>query len=145
VSEAVPLRSWPDRLRQVALFEAIGLLLIAPGFAWVSGTPLSDSFALLAVLSLMAALWNGAYNTAVDWLQARYWGTRADQRGWGGRLLHALSFEGGLVLLTLPVIVWWTGLSWWLALSADLGLTLVYAAYALVFNLAYDRAFPISG
>jgi uncharacterized membrane protein len=133
-----------DRLRQIALFEGLGLLLITPGFAWASGQPLESSFALLAALSLMAALWNGGYNTAVDWLQAHHFGTRADQRGWRGRILHALCFEGGLLLLTLPVIVAWTGMGWLTALVADLGLALVYTAYAFVFNLAYDRLFPIA-
>lgn len=144
MSHGVPLRSLKDRLRQIALFEGLGLLLITPGFAWASGQPLESSFALLAVLSLMAALWNGGYNTAVDWLQAHHFGTRADQRGWRGRILHALCFEGGLLLLTLPVIVAWTGLGWLTALAADLGLALVYTAYAFIFNLGYDRLFPIA-
>ena len=42
------------------------------------------------------------------------------------------------------MIVLWTGLSWWAALVADLGLALVYTAYAFVFNLAYDKIFPIT-
>lgn len=144
MGHGVPLRSFSDRLRQIALFEALGLLLITPGFAWLSGATLESSLGLLALLSLLAALWNGAYNTAVDWLQAHHFGTRADQRGWRGRMLHALCFEGGLLVLTLPLIVLWTGLSWWAALAADLGLALVYTAYALAFNLAYDRIFPIA-
>ena len=49
-----------------------------------------------------------------------------------------------LVLLTLPVIVLWTGLGWWPALIADLGLAAAYVAYAFVFNIAYDRLFPIT-
>lgn len=143
MSHGVPLRSLKDRIRQVALFELIGLVLITPGFAWLSGQSLESSLGLLALLSLMAALWNGGYNSAVDWLQAHHFGTRADQRSWRGRVLHALCFEGGLLLLTLPVIVAWTGLGWWGALMADLVLALVYTAYAFVFNLGYDRFFPI--
>ncbi|MDE2584857.1 MAG: PACE efflux transporter [Betaproteobacteria bacterium] len=145
MSHGVPLRSLKDRLRQIALFEGLGLLLITPGFAWASDQPLESSFALLAVLSLMAALWNGSYNTAADWLQAHHFGTRADQRGWRGRIIHAVCFEGGLLLLTLPVIAAWTGLSWWATLVADLGLAATYTTYALVFNLGYDRLFPIAG
>ena len=33
--QSVPLRTWPDRLRQVLLFELIGLVLVTPVFAWV--------------------------------------------------------------------------------------------------------------
>jgi len=143
VSAAPPLRSLKDRLRQVALFEVGGLVLITPPFSWASGVPVAASMGLLAVLALLAALWNGAYNTAFDWVEGRLTGRPADRRPWRLRVAHALGFEGGLVLLTLPVVVLWTGLGWWPALVADLGLALAYAAYAFVFNLAYDRLFPI--
>lgn len=138
-----PLRSLKDRLRQVVLFEVGGLLLITPPFSWASGVPVADSIGLLAVLALIAALWNGAYNTAYDWVEGRLTGRPADRRPWLLRIAHALGFEGGLVLLSLPVVVLWTGMGWWAALVADVGLALAYAVYAFGFNLAYDRVFPI--
>ncbi|HQR05079.1 MAG: PACE efflux transporter [Proteobacteria bacterium] len=141
---AVPLRSFADRARQVVLFEILGLILITPLFSWASGHPLDSAAGLLAVLSLVAAIWNGAYSTSVDWLQARLFGQRADQRGFLARGLHALMFETGLLVLTLPIIVAWTKMSWWPALMADLGLACAYTIYAFVFNLAYDRRFPIA-
>lgn len=140
---SAPLRSLADRVRQVALFEVFGLVLITPGFAWASGTPLLDSVGLLAVLALVAALWNGLYCTAFDRLEWRLARRQADQRPARWRIVHALGFEGGLLVLTLPIIVAWTGLAWWPALVADIGLALTYTAYAYLFNLAYDRVFPI--
>lgn len=144
-SPATPaLRSLPDRVRQIVLFEVGGLLLITPPFAWASGVPASESLGLLAVLAAIAALWNGAYNTAFDWIEGRRTGRTADRRPFAVRCLHACGFEGGLLLLTLPVIVWWTALPWIDALIADIGLALAYTAYALLFNLGYDRLFPIA-
>lgn len=137
-------RSLLDRLRQVALFEAGGLLLICPPFVWLSGVPLEESAALLIVLALIAALWNAAFNTSFDWIEGRLTGRRADQRPWRLRALHAVSFEVGLLLMTLPVIAGWTGMGWIDALVADVGLALAYMGYAFLFNLAYDRAFPIA-
>jgi uncharacterized membrane protein len=49
------LRSFPDRLRQIALFEVGGLLLITPPFAWASGVPIGESIGLLALAALIAA------------------------------------------------------------------------------------------
>lgn len=141
---APPQRGWRDRLRQIALFEIGGLVLVSPPFAWASGVGLAHSAGLLAVLALVAAVWNGAFNTLFDRFEARLTGRRADRRPFAQRCLHALLFEGGLLLLTLPLIVWATGLGWLEALVADLGLALAYTAYALVFNLAYDRLFPIA-
>lgn len=141
---APALRSLPDRLRQIVLFEVGGLLLITPPFAWASGVPASESLGLLAVLAAIAALWNGAYNTAFDWIEGHRTGRTADRRPFAVRCLHACGFESGLLLLTLPVVVWWTALGWVDALIADIGLALAYTAYALVFNLGYDRLFPIA-
>lgn len=125
------------------LFEIGGLALITPPFAWLSGVPMVDSLGLLAVTALIAALWNAIYNTAFDWVEGRMTGRTADRRPFGMRALHALGFEGGLLLMTLPVIMAWTGMDWLAALIADLGLATAYVIYAFAFNLGYDRAFPI--
>lgn len=137
------LRSFADRLRQITLFELGGLVLITPPFAWLSGVPLTESIGLLALLALIAAIWNGSYNTCFDWFEGRLTGRSADRRPFRLRCLHALGFEGGLLLLTLPVIMWWTGMGWLEALIADIGLAITYTVYALLFNLGYDRLFPI--
>ena len=139
-----PQRRFPDRLRQVALFELGGLLFITPPFAWLSGVPVRESVGLLAVLALIAAVWNGAFNTLFDRLEGHLTGRTADRRPWWLRVAHAVLFEGILLLLTLPVIALWTGMGWWPALVADIGLALAYTGYAFVFNLGYDRAFPIA-
>jgi len=138
------LRSLPDRLRQIALFEVGGLILITPPYIWLTGQPGGESLALMAALALLASVWNGVYNTAFDWLEGRLTGRPADLRPWLARMLHATGFELGILLMGLPLIVWWTGMSWRAALIADIGLALAYVAYAFVFNLAYDKVFPIA-
>ena len=143
MSTAPRLRSLPDRLRQIALFEVGGLLLITPPFVWLSGVPLAESIGLLAIIALLAALWNAVYNTSFDWIEGRLTGRTADLRPYLWRVVHACGFEGGLVLMSLPIVMWWAGMSWLEALLADIALALAYVAYAFVFNLAYDRVFPI--
>lgn len=138
------LRSIGDRIRQVCLFEIGGLLLITPPFAWASGASLEDSVGLLALIALIAAVWNTCYNTGFDWVEGRLTGRTADRRPWGLRAAHALGFELGLLAMSLPVIIAWTGMGWLEALLADIGLALAYVLYAFVFNLAYDRMFPIA-
>ena len=73
MSPSPQLRSLPDRIRQVALFELGGLLLITPPFIWLSGMHAGESLLLLALVALLAALWNAAYNTGFDWLEGRPW------------------------------------------------------------------------
>lgn len=137
------LRSVRDRLRQIVLFEAGGLLMITPPYVWLTGQPGGESVVLMAALALLAATWNGIYNTAFDWIEGRLTGRSADLRPWSVRAFHAAGFELGILLMSLPLIVFWTDMSWTAALLADLGLAVAYVAYAFVFNLAYDKAFPI--
>lgn len=139
----VPLRSWKDRVRQVALFELGGLVLITPGFSWLTGVPAGESLLMMALMALIAACWNAVYNTCFDWVEGRLTGRTADRRPFWLRTLHASGFEFGLLLMTLPLIVWLTGMGWWAALVADIGLALAYVVYAFFFNLGYDRLFPI--
>lgn len=140
---APKLRSLPDRLRQIACFEAGGLLLVTPPFAWASGVPVSESIGLLALLALIAAIWNGTYNTCFDWMDGRLTGRTADRRPVRLRVVHAIGFETGLLLVSLPIIMWWTGMGFLQALIADIALALAYTGYAFGFNMGYDRLFPI--
>ena len=144
-AEAAPsaLRPLRDRLRQAFLFEAGGLLLISPLFAWAGGFGFASSLGLLAVLSVIALAWNAGFNTAFDVVELKRTGRRADRRPAWLRVLHALGFEAGLIVLTLPVVVVWTGMGWFVALIADIGLAFTYAVYAFLFHLCYDRCFPI--
>ncbi len=143
-SQSPKLRSPSDRVRQVILFELGGLALISPLFVWFTGVPVVDSLGLLALIALIAALWNAMYNTAFDWVDGRISGRTADRRPAGLRVFHAFGFEGGLLLVSLPIVMLWTGMGWIDALLADLGLALAYVLYAYVFNLGYDRLFPIA-
>ena len=140
---APKLRTLPDRIRQVALFEVGGLLLITPPFVWLSGVAPIDSLGLLALIALIAAIWNTSYNTAFDWIEGRLTGRTADLRPVGMRAVHAIGFESGLLLVSLPIIMLWTGMSWLDALIADIGLAIAYVVYAFVFNWLYDKSFPI--
>ena len=139
------MRSPLDRVRQVVAFEVGGLVIITPPFAWASGVAPADSLGLLALVALIAALWNAAYMTAFDWIEGRLTGRTADRRGKFMRVVQAAGFEGGLLLISLPIVMAWTGMGWVDALLADIALALAYVVYAYVFNLAYDRVFPIAG
>ena len=145
MNTAPKLRSPLDRLRQVALFEVGGLILITPPFVWLSGVSVRDSIVMLALIAGLAALWNAVYNTLFDWVEGRLTGRTADLRPYPLRVLHALGFEGGLILMSLPIVMAWTGMDWLEALIADTGLAIAYVIYAFLFNLAYDRIYPIAG
>jgi uncharacterized membrane protein len=139
----LPLRSLLDRLRQIALYEIGGLALISPLFAFGAGISPASSIGLLAALSLIIGTWNGVYSTAFDWCERAITGQSADRRSLLARVAHAVFLEAGAVVFTTPLIAAWTDVSWKAAFIEDIGLTVVYVAYAFVFGLLYDSVFPI--
>ena len=143
MTHAPKLRTWTDRLRQIFLFEVGGLLVISPMFNLASGVPFFNAISLLALIAMIAAVWNASFNITFDWIEGSLTGRTADQRKWSLRVVQACSFEGGLFIITWPIIVHWTGMSYFASFWADIGLALAYTAYAFVFNLIYDRLFPI--
>ena len=110
-----------------------------------------DYEVLPAVVSMLDAIRPGATaifddvpdNTCFDWVEGRVTGRTADRRPFRLRCAHALGFEMGLFCMTLPIIVWWTAMGWVEAAIADIGLAVTYTVYALLFNMGYDRVFPI--
>lgn len=65
------------------------------------------------------------------------------RKGMAMRAIHAALFEMGLLAILMPLIAWWLAVSLLQAFVMDLGFSAFYMAYAFVFNLAYDRLFPL--
>jgi uncharacterized membrane protein len=137
------LRSTRERVIQTLWFEAIGLLVIAPLYAVVAGAGLKESYAMVAVVSMVVMLWSAVFNTLFDRAELRLTGRVASARPQRLRLLHAALHEFTAVAVTWPVIWAMTSLTWAEALVADLGLTLAYTAYAYVFHIVFDRLRPV--
>lgn len=137
------LRSARERILQTLCFEGLGLLLVAPLYAWVSGAHTGESFVMVAAVSVAVMVWAALYNTAFDMVERRRTGRVASDRPHGLRTLHAIGLEVSSVVVTTPVIWAMTDLGWWGALLADLGLAVAYSAYAYLFHWGYDRLRPV--
>ena len=140
---SAPIRSWRERTLQTGAFELGGLLLVSPLWTMVSGDSAGESVFLLLCLSAAVMTWMAAYNTAFDLTEARLAGRVASERPHRWRMAHAVGLEVSSMLATWPLIALVTGLGWWEALAADLGLTAAYAVYGYFFHLAFDRLRPV--
>ena len=136
------LRSFSDRLRQLLLFEIIGLILVAPLASWMTGHSIGAMGFLAFAISLIAMAWSGGFNYLFDRIELAR-GGHLSRRGWDVRILHASLFELGLTLITLPLIVWMLKLSVLDALLLDVGFIVFYLLYALLFYRVYDALFPL--
>lgn len=135
------MRTTKDRIRHTLGFELIGLLLFAPLASWVFGFELHLMGVLAVVGSLIATFWNYAYNLLFDHALLKL---RGDVRKTIPlRVFHALLFEGGLLLLFMPMVAWYLEVTLWQAFIMDIAMAAFYLVYAFIYNLLYDKVFPI--
>jgi len=128
------------RLLQAVLYEVFALAAVGPALAWLFNAPLASTAALTVLMSSIALGWNLVFN---GWFER--WEAHQPQRGRSlrRRLLHGLGFEGGLVLVLVPLMAWWLGTSLRTAFVANLGVMAFFFVYAVVFTWAFDRVFGL--
>ncbi|WP_428032991.1 PACE efflux transporter [Ancylobacter sp.] len=135
------MRGTADRIRHVISFEIIALSIITPLGAWVFGVPMVEMGAVGAGAALIAAGWNYLFNLGFDHALARLRGSV--RKTLGLRVLHAVLFEIGLVVVLVPFVAWFLGIGLVEALLMDLALAGFFLVYAFAFNWAYDALFPL--
>lgn len=135
------MRTTSDRIRHALSFEILGLLLVTPLGAIVFHHPIEDIGVLALVGATIATGWNYVFNLGFDHALRRLTG-RLDKSLWL-RVVHAALFEVGLTALLLPFVMLYLGIGPLEALLMDIGFAAFYMVYAFVFNLAYDRVFPL--
>lgn len=135
------MRTTRDRIRHAIGFELIGLLAFAPLASWMFGFALHQMGLIGAVASLVAAVWNYVYNLMFDKAMLRWTGQL--RKSLPVRVLHAILFELGLLVVFLPSVAWYLGIGLIDALLMDIAIAAFYMVYALIYNWAYDLVFPI--
>ncbi|WP_296183547.1 PACE efflux transporter [Pseudomonas sp. UBA1879] len=125
---------------QAILYELIAIAVLSPTLSLIYDDGLAHAGALSVMLSASALIWNMVYNYVFE-----YWEARQTQRTrtLRRRLLHSLGFEGGLVVMLVPLVAWWLDITWWSALATNLGLFVFFFFYALVFQWGFDRVFDV--
>lgn len=134
------MRSVTNRIFHTISFELLGLAIVTPIGAWVLGKPLHEMGMVTLAATMLATFWNYFYNLGFDKAMMRLRGSPIKTPLI--RLIHALVFELGLLALIVPMAAWWLGIAMMQALILDLGLAGFYLVYAMLFNWAWDRAFP---
>lgn len=135
------MRTPRDRIRHAISFEIIGLLLVVPLGSIGFGMNLADMGVVAVVASTLATVWNYIYNLLFDRAMKRWRGTV--HKTIPLRILHAVLFECGLLLATLPLLALYLNIGLWQALVMDLAFVVFYLIYAFVFNWSYDQIFPL--
>lgn len=128
------------RVLQAVLYEAIAVAVVGPTLAFIFAESVSSSIGLALFMSTIALGWNYLFN---GWFER--WEARQSVKGRSflRRLAHGLGFEGGLVVMLVPVMAWWLNTSLLKALVADLGILAFFFVYAIAFTWIFDRIFGL--
>ncbi|WP_113910819.1 PACE efflux transporter [Roseovarius dicentrarchi] len=137
------MRSTADRIRHALMFEGLGLAIVVPVGGWAFSLPIHDMGIVAVVSATLATLWTYIFNLAFDKvMQARVGHTR---KGLGLRIFHSALFEFGLLLVLMPFLAWYLGITLIQAFWMDIAFALFYLVYAFVYNWLYDIIFPVPG
>jgi uncharacterized membrane protein len=121
-------------------FETLGTLVVSTYLWLVSEATPASSFALSILTATIALCWSFAFNTAFEAWEARQ---AVKGRSLIRRTAHAILFEGGLVLILLPVMAWWLQVSLLQALVYEAGLIVLFIVYTYLFTWGFDRIFGL--
>ena len=128
------------KVTYVASYEAIAFLCGTLGFLSFSDSSLERAGALAVFASIFAVSWNFVYNAMFErWEASRL--TRG--RSFGRRVLHAVGFELGFLVVLMPVAAWWLGIGYLHSFILNLGLNIFFFVYTFAFTWAFDRVFGL--
>lgn len=135
------MRTTKDRIRHAISFEIIALFIVTPLGAWAFDIPLHDIGVVAIVSATIATVWNYAYNLLFDHAMLRL--VRDVRKTPAVRIVHAVLFEAGLLVVLMPFIAWYLGVTLMQAFLMDISFALFFLVYAFVFNWVYDLSFPV--
>ena len=134
------LQGTKRKITYVATYETIAFLLGTLGFFSFSDSSLERAGALAIFASLFAVSWNFAYNAMFE-----RWESKRLVRGRNlvRRVLHAVGFELGFLVVLLPAAAWWLNISYLRSFTLNLGLNIFFFVYTFAFTWCFDRVFGL--
>lgn len=126
-------RTFAERVVHAVGFEVIAIAICAPLAAWILNKPLFQMGALAIMLSTVAMVWNMIYNAGFD----KFFPV-GEKRRLPLRIAHSLGFEGGFILIGLPLAAWMLNISLLQAFMVEIGFFLFFLPYSVIYNWAYD-------
>ncbi len=121
-------------------FESLGVAVATLGLLAMSEADAGQSLLLSVITATIAMTWSMGFNWLFEAWEARQ---SVKGRSLMRRSAHALLFEGGLVVLVLPIMAWWLRVDVWTALIYEAGLIVLFIIYTYVFTWSFDRIFGL--
>lgn len=128
------MTAW-ERVFHAVLFEFFAIIFTVILTSWLTDHSTEALTSVIVLISVIAMVWNFIFNWLFDKIVT---GERV-KRGLGIRILHSVLFEGGLLIFTLPLVMYMLNITLWHAFVMDIGMTLFVLVYSVIFNWIYDH------
>lgn len=126
------------RITYVTLFEIFAILLSTLILMVLSGGDAQQSLPVAIIVSAIAVIWNYVYNVIFESWEAR---NQVMDRTIRIRIIHAIGFEIGLLVFTLPLYMLWYSVGLWTAFTMVAALLVFFLCYTFIFTLIFDKFF----
>lgn len=123
-----------ERIFHSVLFEVGAVSLSTVAVLMIGSVNVGAAVGTGVIMAVIAMLWNFGFNYVFD----KFFTGKREARRLSLRLFHTISFEAGLLLISVPLIAYMLNFTLWQAFWTDIGLTLLITLYALIFNWTYD-------
>ena len=122
------------RIVHALSYEIILLVIIAIALSYIFQLPMEVTGTLGVAMAVTSVVWNMLFNHYFEKIEAKHQLKRTIKV----RIAHAIGFEGGLMLATIPMVAYALEMSLWQAILTDLSLTLCILVYTFIFQWGYD-------
>lgn len=122
------------RIIHALTYEVILLVIIAVVLSFVFEAPMEVTGTLGIAMALTSVVWNMIFNHFFEKYEAKHQLKRTVLV----RICHAIGFEGGLMLATIPMVAYALNMPIWQAILTDLSMTLCILVYTFIFQWCYD-------
>lgn len=127
------------RIVYVLSYELFAILLTSVALI-LMGFGGGHSGIVAVTSSAVALFWNYVWTSLFEaWEQRQESQARTVTR----RVVHAVGFEGGLVLILVPILAWILSVTLLEALILEAGLLVFFLFYTFAFSWLFDRLVPV--
>lgn len=123
------------RIIHALTYEVILLVIIAVVLSYVFEAPMEVTGTLGIAMAVTSVVWNMVFNHMFE----KYERKHKLKRTVKVRIVHAIGFEGGLMLATIPMIAYLLKLTLLDAIMLDFSLTLCILVYTFIFQWCFDH------
>lgn len=127
------------KLVYVISFEALAIILSTFLLAVLNNGESANSLPVALMVSTIALIWNYIFNSCFELIELKL---SIKKRSVKIRLIHAICFELGLFLFTIPLYMWWYDVSFIKAVSMEVTILIFFLIYTFIFTLIFDLLFP---